>query len=270
MEAVQDGASGLVRRRYERIGFSDQAVLELPGGRTLHGLTRDVSLHGLSLNLTETPAGVHVGQQGLLRLFAVAGDKEFPCRVVHVSGHGVGIELLDASRSFSANLTDSLMKETQLRLGVELGASEDVRVLCHSGAAVVECRLLKIAVDQLLFLAPSLSGFAARGGDAIDLEIRHGRLAPFALTGRVRSVQIADSRMDERLAARNCTVALSGLSEKSLQAIRELIRTIHDGRSQGVMPRAPTSLPAGNGPQSPRSSRVLQKDFERLFGPNKS
>ncbi|MBF0126348.1 MAG: PilZ domain-containing protein [Magnetococcales bacterium] len=253
MTTSKPPSSGSVRRRHERIPFADQAVMVFADGASCTGITRDVSLHGLFLTLSAPPAGVVVGQEGVLQMFSSMTRKEFKCRVAYVAQNGFGVELLDKRAGFSADLTDSLMLESQFRVGVELLAGETIPVEGHKVAArqsaFQQARLIKISSSHLEFCLPAFSGFHPATGDRLELRIVHAQPPPIVMEGVVRSIT----------AGGVCAVACEGVAEPVLRAMKTLMRHLIDKRLQRSISET-TRLGA-----TPRVRQVMRQ-FEGVFG----
>ncbi|MBF0427471.1 MAG: PilZ domain-containing protein [Magnetococcales bacterium] len=262
------------RRKYERVWFKYQAVLEITDGKTFWGISRDVSLRGLFLVTTGVPIGVAVGNTGVLRLTVLNVKKEFPCRVAHVGSNGLGIELFDKGESFGAVLTASLLQDTQIRLGADVDANDLLKVVVRRAPIMPslkgggETRLLKISSGNMEFIYSLLFGWSFKAGDALQLEIQQSPQDPIVVEGVVRTILSKDSRIFDQVNDRICAVVFSVLPDRVSNAIRELVGRIHSRRLQKMMMQRATSLSlkADPSPFVHRSRSEVGKDLERFFG----
>ncbi len=273
MQEEQEQLATHARRRHERVWFKYQAVLELVGGKTFWGITRDVSLRGLFLNTTGVPIGIQVGDTGVLRLTVLNLKKEFPCRIAHVTGQGIGIELFEHGENFGATLTASLLQETQVRLGADVDSSDHIRIALRrppnsvTSYALPEARLIKISVSHMDFSFDNLSGWSLKAGDALKLEIVRPRQTPIAVDGVVRSVLSANFMDHQRADEKVCSVIFSVLSNSTTESIKELVRSLHARRLQQMLVQRSTSIGLQSGSDLPRRTRpTVRRDLVRFFG----
>lgn len=263
MEAKPAPPSGTVKRRHDRIPFSGQAVLVLADGVTCTGTTRDVSLHGLFLVCKTAQEGVAIGQQGVLQLASSQSRKEFKCRIVHVANGGIGIELIDKDTEFSSDLTDSLMLETQFRVGMNVTEEQRILVsgrLLHATrqGTFQQARLSKIGLNHMECAIPPFAPFFPGAQDRLELRIMPPRHAPIVLEGVVRSLSQATDKI--------CSVAFPDTPDKTIQQIKELMQRLIDERVQRVITTPDGRL--GSGQTHP--IKQVMKHFEGMFGKPKS
>ncbi|MEO5331416.1 MAG: PilZ domain-containing protein [Magnetococcus sp. YQC-5] len=278
MDKEQERSDTSSRRRHERVYFKYQAVLELAGGKTFWGITQDVSLRGLFLNVTGVPAGVEVGDVGLLRLTVLNLKKEFPCRVAHVRNAGIGIELFDKGENFGATLTATLLQETHVRLGADVDAHDAIKVVLRAlpsslktitPTTTLEARLVKISVSHMEFIFSALAGWSLEPGMPLHLEILKTRHAPILVEAVVRSVVPAHDRecSPSTLNDKICAVVFSVMPDHTASAIKELVRTLHSRRLQLMMQQRSMSIGLQAGPDQPLRTRpAVRRDLERFFG----
>ncbi|MBF0126239.1 MAG: PilZ domain-containing protein [Magnetococcales bacterium] len=266
MDDAKETAVPRSRRKHERVWFKYQAVLELSGGKSLWGITRDVSLRGLFLCTTGVPAGVAVGDTGFLRLTVLNLKKEFPCRVAHVSQQGIGLELHDKGEHFGATLTASLLQETQVRLGADVSFTDHIRVTRVGASPSVvfsDGRLVKISISHMEFSFTVSPEWTLKPGEELKLEILQPRHAPIVVDGVVRSVMSGESPTEKV-----CALVFAVLSEKTIAEVRELVRTLHGKRLQNMMTQRSTAIGLQSGADLPRRTRPeMRQQLERFYGP---
>ncbi|MBF0180262.1 MAG: PilZ domain-containing protein [Magnetococcales bacterium] len=251
------------RRRHERVWFKCQATLHLPGGKTLWGMTRDVSLRGIFLAMAAPPSDVANGATGTLRLTVNTLQKEFPCRVVHVSDQGLGIELNDQGENFGAALTASLLQETQVRLGADVAYTDFIRV-AKPGSSGIEGRLNKISISHMEFTFAPASGWnEPKAGDELRLEIIQPRMDPLPVSGVVRTVHKA-----EKPAEKSCALLFTNLPDRTTEALKKLVQSLHDQRLRNMVTQRTTAIGLNQGGDMPRWTRPdLRQNLERFYGP---
>ncbi|MBF0628259.1 MAG: PilZ domain-containing protein [Magnetococcales bacterium] len=265
MEAKKETTADQSRRRHERVWFKHQATLELANGKSIWGITRDVSLRGVFLATAVAPSAVEKNQVGQLRLNVQNMNQAFPCRVVHVSAQGVGIELHERGEQFGAALTTALMHETQMRLGADVADTDYIRVVRLGSAASVrpEGRLVKVSASHLEFRFNLANDWLAKPGSEIKLEILQARHAPIVVQGIVRTI-LPTRDPAEKI----CALILGVLPDKTSADLKDLVRTLNDRRLQNMVTQRATSLGLQAGADLPRRTRPeIRQDLERFYGP---
>ncbi|MBF0295790.1 MAG: PilZ domain-containing protein [Magnetococcales bacterium] len=251
------------RRRHERVWFKCQATLNLPGGKTLWGMTRDVSLRGIFLAMAAPPTDVTKGATGTLRLTVNTLQKEFPCRVAHVCDQGVGIELNDQGENFGAALTASLLQETQVRLGADVCHTDFIRV-ARQGNDTTDGRLTKISISHMEFtFIPSSGWNEPKPGDELRLAILQPRMEPLPVNGVVRTVL-----KGEKASEKTCALLFTNLSDKTTEALKKLVQSLHDQRLRNLVTQRTTAIGLNRGGDTPRWARPeVRQRLERFYGP---
>ncbi|MEO5331949.1 MAG: PilZ domain-containing protein [Magnetococcus sp. YQC-5] len=261
MEARKEATTPHWHRRCERVWFNHYAVLEFPGGNKCIGMTRDISLRGLFLSTDTPPIEVTQEMQGILRTTLLNEERTFPCRVVHVSQDGVGIELYEKGENLSASLAVSMVQETQVRLGTPVAFEDYIRIALV-GKPTSSGRMTKISITQMEFAFIPSSEWNFKIGSAIKLEIHQLRHGQIVVDGIVRSVMPGDAPPDKI-----CFLVFSDMSEKTVNAIKELVYTLHRKRLQAVLTKRSATIGLQAGADQPsRPHQEVRQELERFFG----
>lgn len=101
------------RRRWERHEYGKEITLELSGGRSFSGETRNVSLNGVFLLTGETGGRVQEGDKGRLYVPAPEGRSVFACQVARVAPEGLALEILEHAAAFGMLLTQDIFQQIQ-------------------------------------------------------------------------------------------------------------------------------------------------------------
>lgn len=257
------------RRSHERVFFRHEAVLELVSGKSVWGMTRNVSLRGVFFVAANNSSDVETGHEGLLKLNISNSVKAFPCRVVYVRDNGIGLELQQKGIDFGATLTEALMQETLIRLGADTNVADNLQLKILKSSqknqgSLPKVRLVKISGNHMEFLFPASSGWSPGPGDCLGLEIRKYQYAPIAIEGVVRSVVKASSmNPDDKM----CVLLLSAMPKTTEGAVKALVRDLHVKQLENIAKQRASNIALHSGPdQKPKDRQELRKDLERFFG----
>ncbi|HAT50257.1 MAG TPA: hypothetical protein DCS88_07980 [Alphaproteobacteria bacterium] len=181
------------RRAYERVLFKHMAVLNFVGGKSLLGITRNVSLHGVFLVVTNVPPDVEPGSEALLGLTIANLKKSFPCRVAHIRDNGIGIAFQKKDLDFGTTLTEFLKQKTQYWLGTDIKSSNHLQLTLLDTSTptpkeIPNIHLIKMSATHINLSFFSSYGRSLRPGDSLDLEIRKYEQTPITLKVVVQSV----------------------------------------------------------------------------------
>ncbi|MBF0295523.1 MAG: PilZ domain-containing protein [Magnetococcales bacterium] len=241
------------RRRHDRMGFRYRVELEFPGGKSLAGVTRDVSLNGAFLAPAFIPQSVQEGSTGLLHMIVLEQKKTFSFRVVHIGKHGIGIELRNQGENFGVTMSASILQETQVDLGADVVEHDLIRVTgSHRGGC--EGRVVKLTPGQLEFVfLPAREWGELVVGSRLELTLTQPKCPSLPLAGVVRGV-----RGGPLAGEKVCTLRLSDIKEATIEALRERIRILHGKRLRETPCRAEHAgaLVIGSGPSLPTRTRL--------------
>ncbi|MBF0433995.1 MAG: PilZ domain-containing protein [Magnetococcales bacterium] len=271
MELEKTDSSSNHRRSHERVLFKKEAILRSANGQSAWGLTRDVSLRGAFLVIPNTNHGFGIGDAGFLKLPSLGSDKEFPCRVVHVNDKGIGLELHGKSINFGAILTESLLMETQVRLGVDLEPMDHIHVKITATSSTMpkkfpNVHLIKISETKVEFLYPSSSDWTPSLGESLNLEIRKQPHLPIMLEGVVRALSTTQSRNAMNPEGKICSMILPTMPKEKGHAIRELVRDLHAKRLKQLAADRASYFALSSGPDPlPRKHSEIVHDIGRFF-----
>lgn len=261
MEARKETATPHWHRRCERVWFNHHAALEFSGGNKCIGTTRDISLRGLFLSTDTPPIGVTQESQAILRATIMNEEKTFPCRVVHVCKEGVGIELYEKGENFGTALTVSMVQDTQVRLGAQVAFADYIRIALV-GKPTSSGRMTKISITQMEFVFIPSSEWNFKTGSKIKLEIHQLRHIQIVVDGIVHRVMPGDPPPEKI-----CVLVFADLSEKIVNDIKELVKTLHRKRLQAILTKRSTSIGLQAGADHPsRPPQEVRQEIERFFG----
>ncbi|MEO5327092.1 MAG: PilZ domain-containing protein [Magnetococcus sp. THC-1_WYH] len=272
MKSDTESMSSHHRRSHERVLFKHDVVLELVGGKSVWGMTRNVSLRGVFLVAANVPPDVGTGNEGLLKLNISNSVKTFPCRVVYVRDNGIGIELQQKGIDFGATLTEALMQETLIRLGADINVADHLQLKLLKPSqkyqeSLPKVRLIKISGNHMEFLFPALSGWSPEPGDCLNLEIRKHPYTPIAVEGVVRSVAKANAKDSMNPDDKVCSLLLPAMPKNTEGAIKALVRDLHTKRLENIAIQRASNFALHSGSdQKPKARPELRKDLERFFG----
>ncbi|HAT49418.1 MAG: PilZ domain-containing protein [Nitrospirae bacterium] len=269
MKSETESTASHHRRSHERVFFKHDVVLELVGGKSVWGMTRNVSLRGVFFVAANNFSDVETGHEGLLKLNISNSVKAFPCRVVYVRDHGIGLELQQKGVDFGATLTEALMQETLIRLGADTNVADHIQMKILKSSqknqeSLPKVRLVKISGSHMEFLFPTSSGWSPGPGDRLGLEIRKYPHVPIAVDGVVRSVVKGNSmNPDDRM----CSLFLSAMPKDTEGAVKALVRDLHVKQLEKIAVQRASNIALHSGPdQKPKVRQELRKDLERFFG----
>jgi len=101
------------RRICSRNNFARNMLIKLDNGTEIAGISNDVSLGGVSLDVAHMPTNIEVGQLGKLyiKMTDASSSQAFICCLTRIKGNSLGIQIdkKEASR-FGITLTKSLFK----------------------------------------------------------------------------------------------------------------------------------------------------------------
>ncbi len=109
------------RRACDRTNFLRQIIIKLTDGTQIKGLTNDVSLGGVSLDVNNIPSQIKTGLTAELHIVLENGNKSsaFKCNIVRVSKKSIGIKLDKKSApKFGIMLTKNLYKRKNNKGGL--------------------------------------------------------------------------------------------------------------------------------------------------------
>ncbi len=228
-------------------------------------------MRGAFLIIPNTNHGIGVGDTGFLKLPSLGPDKEFPCRVVHVNDKGVGLELHGKSINFGAILTESLLMETQVRLGVDLEPTDHIQLKIVATSSTMpkqfpNVHLIKISETKVDFLYPSSSAWTPNLGESLNLEIRKHPHLPITLEGVVRALSTTQSRNAMNPEGKICSLILPTMPKEKGNAIRELVRDLHAKRLKQLAADRASYFALNSGPDPlPRKRSEVLQDLGRFF-----
>lgn len=272
MQSDNTATSSHHRRAYERVLFKHMAVLNFDGGKSLLGITRNVSLHGVFLVATNVPPDIEPDNEGFLGLTISNSKKTFPCRVAHVQDNGIGIALQKKGTNFGTTLSESLMQKTQIWLGVDIKSTDHLQLtLLNTSTStpreIPDIRLTKIHGNHIEFRFSSSYDRSLKLGDSLSLEIRQYERTPITLKVVVQSISTAHSKNTLNSDETVCSVVFSVIPENTESAIKNLVRDLHTQRLDQIVTERASYLALHSGPdQPPKPRSEVFKNIERFFG----
>ncbi|MBF0181849.1 MAG: PilZ domain-containing protein [Magnetococcales bacterium] len=238
------------RRRHDRMGFRYRVELEFPGGKSMSGITRDVSLNGAFLAPAFIPHGVREGSSGLLHMIVLEQRKTFPFRVVHLGESGIGIEMHNQGENFAMTMSASILQETQVDLGVEVLENDCIRVI-RDRQVGCEGRVVKITPGHIEFVfLPAREWGELAAGSRLELTLTQPKCPALPLVGVVRGAR--GGPIDGE---KVCTLRLRDIKEATVDALRERIRMLHGKRLRETPFRAESTTAFSSGADRPSATR---------------
>lgn len=260
------------RRKHERVRVRYPAELALDGGPKLSGHTQDLSLAGICFAPATRSNDLLIGRLCKIRLTGMSENREFSCRVVHLQGHGCGLRLTETGGAgFGAIVTDAMMQEIQIRIGMEIDSDDTIRVKWinpdpKAQSAFTLGWLVKIGGTNMEFGYPVSSGWNFKMGDTIQVELQPWSQPAFQVNGLVRMILSGDPRCRDRVNERVCVLVMPA-SQVNNPALRDLLFYLHSKRLKRLMTQRSTSVALQSGGDPPlRSRQESRRDLERFYG----
>ncbi|MBF0620512.1 MAG: PilZ domain-containing protein [Magnetococcales bacterium] len=107
------------RRRFPREMFKTSLVYKNGRGVRVSGTTKNVSICGVMMELSEINSRITSGEQGMLLLVEQKGEHAFPCQVIRNEENKLILEISrDHISQFGAVLTASIFSSLQQELNL--------------------------------------------------------------------------------------------------------------------------------------------------------
>lgn len=101
------------RRICHRTQYQRRIMIELENGIQLDGISQDISLKGVALEIYPLPEGIRMGLNGQLFLIDSSGSRStgFNCSIAHIRKNNIGIEIdKKVAAKFGICLSKNLFK----------------------------------------------------------------------------------------------------------------------------------------------------------------
>ena len=114
-------------RTWERLEYQISMLLVLSGGRRFFGITLDVSLGGVFLQLAQKPSDLCIGEIGEIHIVNNPDDVlVFPCIVVRIADHGVAIQFRSNNAELGVFVTHEMLLELLTKINNSFARSKDL------------------------------------------------------------------------------------------------------------------------------------------------
>lgn len=125
------------KRRWERQEYESVMSFRLKDGRVFPGRTLDVSLNGVFLITDYIQNDLFIGMEGDLHLTTEEKNLIFPCVVVRIESHGIGLKFKAKQDDFGLYITHEMMLDLMTKTSNAFALSSDMETT------------LKTCVDQI-------------------------------------------------------------------------------------------------------------------------
>jgi len=164
------------KRNWERQEYQTGMVLQLEDGRSFEGHTMDVSLGGVFLLVSEATDSVKIGDKGALHILPKDDNLIFPCKVVRIAEHGIGLNFNDKQAAFGIFVTHDMMLDLLSNINNDFAASLDLETTLKTSVSHIKNYLQSEAAS--LFLLDEDTGEQVCRACSGPVDITGTRLKP--------------------------------------------------------------------------------------------
>ncbi|NQU55900.1 MAG: PilZ domain-containing protein, partial [Rhodospirillales bacterium] len=176
MSGSSDKLPNSGKRNWERQEYQTGMVLTLDSGRSFEGHTMDVSLGGVFLLVSEATDGLKIGDQGELHILPRDDNLIFPCKVVRIAEHGIGLNFNDKQAAFGIFVTHDMMLDLLSSINNDFAVSLDLETTLKTSVSHIKNYLQSEAAS--LFLLDEETGEQVCRACSGPVDITGTRLKP--------------------------------------------------------------------------------------------
>ncbi|MEO5377628.1 MAG: PilZ domain-containing protein [Magnetococcus sp. DMHC-6] len=256
--------SHLKRRIYARMLGKIQVVVTMNNGIKMWGVTRDISLQGVSLTTHMSPAGLTTGLRGNVRFGGPTGKHLLDCTLIYAQGNRLGLRLDAHIDIVHKTYLETLFVEQQVRIGAEITQEDDFLAEIHNEeGSTAHALLIKLNTSHItLQLFPDSPSFAV--GQAVESHLTAPHLTtPVILPGVIRAVTPSTETNNFEV-----EIVFTILSQESVGQIRAIIISLHKKRLNTIIRKwgSMQSLSSDAESTSPVDIGKVRQDLKRFFG----
>jgi len=163
-------------RNWERLEYQTGMVLQLEDGRNFEGHTMDVSLGGVFLLVSQATDSLKIGDEGELHILPKDDSLIFPCIVVRIAEHGIGLNFRDKQAAFGVFATHDMMLDLLSSINNDFAVSLDLETTLKTSVSHIKNYLQSEAAS--LFLLDEDTGEQVCRACSGPVDITGTRLKP--------------------------------------------------------------------------------------------